>query len=188
MLLDADADVMAKGNLGRTVLDFTNWRPKGHDWTSSVEDLQNLNDRLLLVEKVSDVWLYTGLRTAAYEGHNQRERYLLEKGDYINKKDIGGRTALHFAARWGCHSTVQLLLESGADVNITDDDGKTAMDLADDTGRELLKSWGGVMSTDDQRLGSQEDYQKIILLLKPLVEARLRQKAEAAEAIKGIDG
>lgn len=45
----------------------------------------------------------------------------------INRKNIGGATALHIAARLGNYEIVKILLENSANVNMTDNEGWTSL-------------------------------------------------------------
>ena len=54
---------------------------------------------------------------AAWEGHTEIVKVLLEAGAKVKKKDIEGRTALMFYSARGNSSIVQALLDAGANVN-----------------------------------------------------------------------
>lgn len=58
------------------------------------------------------------LVAAAWDGHDEVIRFLLDHGARINVTDSGGNTALMAAANRGRISTVGLLLSRGADPNI----------------------------------------------------------------------
>ncbi len=59
----------------------------------------------------------TVLHAAAYAGHNEIVRYLLENGAGINTASNANSIALHGAAYHGHPETVKLLIESGSEVN-----------------------------------------------------------------------
>jgi ankyrin repeat protein len=82
---------------------------------------------------------------AAWGGHNDAIRFLLDRGADVNAKPRFGTTALMAAAYYGRGATVRMLLSRGADVN-ADGDGETALTLAKGKGRleiiELLRQAG----------------------------------------------
>jgi ankyrin repeat protein len=86
----------------------------------------------VLLEGGADVYshMVTALHMAAWHGHLEVCRMLLDWGVKVNAVDWGKRTALHYAAWEGHLSVVQLLVERGADVRLKDDDGRTAAELA----------------------------------------------------------
>ena len=49
------------------------------------------------------------------------------QADYLNKKNIGGASALHLAARVGNLEIIKLLVENGAKINIKDNEGWTPL-------------------------------------------------------------
>jgi ankyrin repeat protein len=55
---------------------------------------------------------------AAFEGHDEVVRFLLDRGADVNAHGGLWNSALEAAAGQGHDSTVRLLLEKGADVNI----------------------------------------------------------------------
>jgi ankyrin repeat protein len=66
---------------------------------------------------------------AAYAGHDEEIRFLLDRGADVNRKTNFGGTALMVAAYKGHESTVRLLLSRGADVTASND-GDTALTFA----------------------------------------------------------
>lgn len=63
----------------------------------------------------------TPLMVAAYNGHTEIVRLLLEEGAQIGVRNAEGRTALMFASTGSFPETVALLLRHGADPNATDE-------------------------------------------------------------------
>jgi FOG: Ankyrin repeat len=63
------------------------------------------------------------LHVAAYTGHADVARVLLESGANPNATNNGGHTPLHAAAYEGRLNVASLLLERGADPCITNNDG-----------------------------------------------------------------
>lgn len=72
----------------------------------------------------------TALIWAAYRGHDEAVKVLLEEGSQISLKDRSGNTALHWATIKGCAQVIKLLLEAGADPFDTDGEGKSSIDYA----------------------------------------------------------
>ncbi|MEE8304984.1 MAG: ankyrin repeat domain-containing protein [Candidatus Tectomicrobia bacterium] len=73
----------------------------------------------------------TALMMAAFNGHKETVRLLLDRGAIIDTRDAMGRTALMYAAAGPYSQTVQLLLERGADLNIRGkEEGWTALMFA----------------------------------------------------------
>ena len=63
------------------------------------------------------------LSRAAWNGHNDIEKMLIEAGADVNKQYNDGMTALYKAAENGHNDIAKILIEAGADVNIQDKDG-----------------------------------------------------------------
>ena len=59
-------------------------------------------------------------------------RMLLDRGAFIDLRDIKGETALHYASYKSHKQIVHLLLQRGAKVSCFDARGKTPIDLASD--------------------------------------------------------
>ncbi|WP_291992077.1 ankyrin repeat domain-containing protein [Candidatus Accumulibacter sp. ACC003] len=106
-----------------------------------------------LVEAGADVNLYgwSPLIYATFNGHKTTVEYLLSKGANVNAKTENGSTALLFAARFGHQEIVTLLLKNQADPNIANESGATAVDWALKTQNtdiaELLGKAGGRAGT-----------------------------------------
>ena len=72
----------------------------------------------------------TALMWAAWEGHTEVVRALIEHGADVDARTTTGYTALLLAAREGDTDTTEALLEAGADVNEAAADGTTALVVA----------------------------------------------------------
>ena len=72
----------------------------------------------------------TALSRAAWNGHIDIEKILIEAGADVNKQDRDGQTALYRAAWNGHNDIAKILIEAGADVSKQDNDGLTALSKA----------------------------------------------------------
>lgn len=72
----------------------------------------------------------TALRAAAWGGHEDIVKALLQHGADVNRTDDEGRTALIAAAYMGHSEIVEHLLEFGAKIDHADSDGRTALSVA----------------------------------------------------------
>ncbi|MEO8025254.1 MAG: ankyrin repeat domain-containing protein, partial [Bryobacteraceae bacterium] len=121
MLLEergAEIDVFAASMIGRTAL---------------VASLVDANKSLVtLLSK--DGW--TALHLAAFFGHLDAARELLNKGAVVNARSTNAmkNTPLHAAAAGRSLPVVQLLIERGADVNARQHGGFTALHAAAQSG------------------------------------------------------
>jgi hypothetical protein len=97
---------------------------------------------------LSSVWRDdTLLNTAAWNGHVDLVRLLLERGAEVNQAGEDGATALRFAVFRGLEEMVSILLSSGADISRKGYRGRTALMFASSGGhaavvRLLLRSMG----------------------------------------------
>lgn len=72
----------------------------------------------------------TALRAAAWGGHEDIVKALLQHGADVNRTDDEGRTALIAAAYMGHSEIVEHLLDFGAEIDHADNDGRTALSVA----------------------------------------------------------
>ena len=72
----------------------------------------------------------TALRAAAWGGHEEIVKALLQHGADVNRTDDEGRTALIAAAYMGHSEIVEHLLDYGAEIDHADSDGRTALSVA----------------------------------------------------------
>jgi len=73
---------------------------------------------------------YTALHYAAFGGHTDILKLLLEKGGSLNDKTSDGRTLLICAAPGYHVDAVKFLIEKGVDVNAKDESGSAALMIA----------------------------------------------------------
>lgn len=128
LLLTRGADPLISDHQGQTPLTLAS--RQGYvevlsvllDWAKS----QVPEIAVRMVEHVdSEGW--TALRSAAWGGHNEAVRLLLDAGADVDGCDGEGRTALR-AAAWGGHEEVLLtLLDHGAQVDKADCEGRTPL-------------------------------------------------------------
>lgn len=78
---------------------------------------------------------YSALMLAAYHGHVEVVRYLLNRGADANTADNGGNTVLMGAAFKGDVEVARLLVQAGADIGARNAKGRTATDFAHMFGR-----------------------------------------------------
>ena len=78
---------------------------------------------------------YTCLMEAAFNGHLDVCRLLIDKGAHIEAKNRYGRTPLHYAAANGHHEIVRLLYDLGADIEARDDEGCRSLHYSAYNGR-----------------------------------------------------
>ena len=74
-----------------------------------------------------DVYGWTPLHAASYNGHIEIARLLLQNGAEVNVRNNYGWTPLHFAAFQGHVDILHLLVENGADLEAEDDGGWRAL-------------------------------------------------------------
>jgi ankyrin repeat protein len=123
VLHERGAGVDVQGRYNRTLLFGASW--SGHfgivDWLLSRG--ANPNDR-----DADGSW--TSLHGAAFFGHVEVSRLLLEYKADINPHENYGRTPLYLAAEYGRVNVVRFLLEHGADENAQNNDHSTPLHVA----------------------------------------------------------
>lgn len=79
----------------------------------------------------------TMLHAAAYYGHHEAAKVLIENGAIVNVIDIDRKagpsfhqTPLHVSAQYGTWEVAKILLENGADINAKNRSGFTPLDVA----------------------------------------------------------
>jgi ankyrin repeat protein len=78
----------------------------------------------------ADTYCQTPLYRAAFKGHLEVVRYLVEQGADKEKADNYSRTPLHIAAGQGHADVVVCLLSHGAKLNVRDTTGRLPVDVA----------------------------------------------------------
>lgn len=92
--------------------------------------LENLNE---VGDTASQTYVAgAALGVAAWKGHSETVRALLDWGADVNFQDTTGKTALILAARWNHKNVVERLLQFGADRSIEDKRHRKARDVAQD--------------------------------------------------------
>jgi catalase (peroxidase I) len=83
------------------------------------------------VHETEAVSLRTALHKAAFWGHDDASKYLVEECKLdANAQDFSGDTALHDAARFGHAKVVDILIKGGASLSIKNKKGQTPYDVA----------------------------------------------------------
>jgi hypothetical protein len=92
--------------------------------TTSVKRLLSIRN---ITVNVKDVSGDTPLHDAAWNGHVEITRLLLQNGAEVNAKDRWDRTPLHLAAANGHVDILHLLVENGADLEAQENGGERAL-------------------------------------------------------------
>lgn len=96
----------------------------------------------------------TPLLWAAFNGHPNVMRVLLDEKVDVNAKDRYNRTALQFSVKHRCDAAISTLLDRGADVNAGDNDGKTPLSWAAWSAHginvQVLLDWGANADPQDK--------------------------------------
>ena len=112
------------------------------------EALSALLDAHTSLARATNRFDSTPLHYAAWAGHADAARQLLERGADVDAFDRHGMPPLTYAAYWGRHeSTVEMLLENGADVywkNIWGK-GQSAYDAIVDHNHWLVRKGGSAI-------------------------------------------
>ena len=87
------------------------------------------------------IFMITALHYAAWHGHLDVCRLLLDLGAKVDPVDICRGTPLHDAAQQGRLSVVKLLVERGADVRLKNHFGQTASDVACSARNRDVAEW-----------------------------------------------
>nr|XP_020476967.1 ankyrin repeat domain-containing protein 50-like [Monopterus albus]XP_020476968.1 ankyrin repeat domain-containing protein 50-like [Monopterus albus]XP_020476969.1 ankyrin repeat domain-containing protein 50-like [Monopterus albus]XP_020476970.1 ankyrin repeat domain-containing protein 50-like [Monopterus albus]XP_020476971.1 ankyrin repeat domain-containing protein 50-like [Monopterus albus] len=128
LLLTHGSDALISDHLGQTPLTLAS--RQGHvnmlsvllEWAQSKEPEKAVQ----MMEHVDNEG-WTALRSAAWGGHSEAVRLLLDAGADVDGCDSEGRTALR-AAAWGGHEEIVLtLLDYGAQVDKADSKGRTPL-------------------------------------------------------------
>ena len=123
LLYERGAEVDVQGGSNRTPL-------RGASSSGDLEIAQwllNRNANLTIRDKRLG---WTSLHAAAYFGHVEISRLLLQHKANKNSQDLSGKTPLHRASEEGHVNVARLLLEYGADVNARDEGRDTSLHLA----------------------------------------------------------
>ncbi|HYD19214.1 MAG TPA: ankyrin repeat domain-containing protein [Patescibacteria group bacterium] len=80
----------------------------------------------------------TALTWAAWMGHADICRLLIERGAAVDALGMTDRSALGWAARGGRQEAARVLLEAGADINLKDAEGNSPLQIASDANRQEL--------------------------------------------------
>lgn len=128
LLLSRGADPLISDHQGQTPLTLAS--RQGHvkvlsallDWAKGKQP-----EMVARMVEHADSEGWTALRSAAWGGHSQAVRLLLDAGADVDGCDTEGRTALR-AAAWGGHEQILLmLLDYGAQVDKADREGRTPL-------------------------------------------------------------
>ena len=78
---------------------------------------------------------YSALMLAAYNGHTETTRWLIDAGAVVNQSDNSGNTILMGASFKGHLEIVKMLVAAGADIEATNPNGQNALQFAQMFGR-----------------------------------------------------
>jgi len=131
-----------------------------------VQVLVELGQVNVNVTSSKDLDACTPLQEAAFYGHEDIVKYLLDQDDMdMDKRNAQGRTALHRAVYKNHFNIVQILVKSGADINLLDNNRRTALHWASFFGHlqiaELLVDNGAILEVKDKVNYAAEDIARI---------------------------
>lgn len=87
--------------------------------------VNNARNEIVKFVNAKDVWGKTPLHNAAFHGHKEIAKLLIENGAEVNVAGLDDNTPLHWAAVRGATEIAKLLLENGANANARDKHGHT---------------------------------------------------------------
>ena len=163
---------------GRGTRNYSPCRWGGSECTpaNALDTATRIGERHGPVDHLNTGWGGTSLMIAAWEGHTEIVKVLLEAGAKVKKKGIEGRTALMFASARGHSSIVQALLDAGAKVNAKSNRNLTSLMIGANHGHtktiKALLAKGAKVNAKDKRgwtalMGAtQADHTEIVELLK----------------------
>ena len=93
----------------------------------------------------------TPLTAAAFDGHAEIIKYLLDHGADINAQSVNGWTALHDAAYIGCFECVKLLVDHGTDLHIRNERHETARETGERGEHDAVRRGQTQAGPDDYR-------------------------------------
>lgn len=171
-LLEADADVNARGRSGRTALIYA----AGWGGAPCVEILLSATPPARVDARSNDGW--TASMMAATRGETDALAALLAAGANVDAKNKWGQTALMLAAEAESVDKVNALIAAGADADDSDNDGRTALAIAasaGEAGLDLIQALltagarADVRDTDGvtplMRAADRGDAERVIVLL-----------------------
>jgi len=120
-----------RNKMGRTQLFYYCFR----GMTSSVTRMLEMRSIDVEAKMSYEEGGYTCLMEAAFNGHLDVCRLLIDKGAHIEAKNRYGRTPLHYAAANGHLEIVRLLYDLGADIEARDDEGCRSLHYSAYNGR-----------------------------------------------------
>lgn len=134
----------------------------------------------------------TALMLAAYDGHTEIVKLLLQRKAQVNRRDATDRTALMYASSGKNPETVRVLLDAGANVGIVDNqENWTALMFAAAEGnvevvKQLLASGADPTRADVDGETSVEfavdnGHMHVVNLLKEAIAERASQKTPQSE-------
>jgi len=106
------------------------------DWKSAIEDSEwdkfyNFVHNNVHSINMPDLNDWTPLQHAAWNGHSQMVKYLIQRGAAVNlSRKSTGATPVYLAAHRGYTDTVRVLIERKVDVNTPRKDGTTPVFIA----------------------------------------------------------